>query len=274
MECRKGQVADYDSMVFKSDDSEIYGQILKPDRSFGDNRPCVMIFHGFAGFARFDDIGQALCRAGYVVVIPHHRGAWGSQGKYTISNCVQDAVNLVRYAQSAEFQEKYHTNPGAIFLIGHSMGGNTVLNAAGKCNVRGIILLDPCDIGTMTQTMNQEEMLAFLVDNGLNILKTSGSEAVYQDLAGHAEEYAFPNAAARLNQTAVLLIDAKWGLDESGNLMKNFYAAIQQNPAVPFCAYNTYPCNHGMMGARVRITRDIADFIKTAAREKNEKRSR
>ena len=90
-------VADYDALIFKSGGAEIYGQILKPDRTFGSKRPCVLIFHGFAGFGRFDDVGQALCRAGCVVLIPHHRGAWGSQGKYSISNCVQDAAGLIRY---------------------------------------------------------------------------------------------------------------------------------------------------------------------------------
>ena len=74
-------VSDYDALVFKSEGSEIYGQILIPDRSFGGRRPCVLMFHGFAGFGRFDDIGQSLCRTGCVVLIPHHRGAWGSQGK-------------------------------------------------------------------------------------------------------------------------------------------------------------------------------------------------
>ncbi len=89
-------ISDYDALLFKSEGDEIYGQILKPDSSFGENRPCVLMIHGFAGFARFDDVGQALCRAGCVVLIPHHRGAWGSQGKYSISNCVQDVVNLVK----------------------------------------------------------------------------------------------------------------------------------------------------------------------------------
>ena len=41
-------VSDYDALVFKSGGSEIYGQILIPDRSFGDRRPCVLMFHGFA----------------------------------------------------------------------------------------------------------------------------------------------------------------------------------------------------------------------------------
>lgn len=263
----KEMVSDYDSMVFQSDGLEIYGQILKPAPSCGAKRPVVLFFHGFAGFGRFDDIGQALCRAGCVVIIPHHRGAWGSQGKYTVSNCVRDAVNLVNYVRSPEFQKKYHTDPGRTFLAGHSMGGNTALNAASEVSgVRGIILLDPCDIGSMTQTMKKEQMLEFLVDNGLQILKTDGPEAVYHDLVVHAAKYAFPAVAQRLNGTSVLLIAAEWGLDENGSLMKNFCAAADRNQKIPYRTFKTCRCNHGMMGVRTILTHDMADFIEKCCR--------
>ena len=259
---RKGMVADYDSMVFSSGGAEVYGQILKPDRSYGEGRPCVIIFHGFAGFARFDDIGQALCRSGCVVIIPHHRGAWGSQGKYSVTNCVQDAVNLVRYAQSDGFQRKYHTGPQAVFLVGHSMGGNTVLNAAGQISgVCGIVMLDPCDIGGMTLVTDKKTMIDFLVDNGLNILNTDGGEAVYRDLATHAEAYAYANAVTRLNRTSVLRLDAQWGLDETGERMKSFGDAVKRNKRVPRYIGKIYPCNHGMMGVRTMVSKDISDFI-------------
>jgi len=255
-------VADYESMVFESDGSEIYGQILRPDRSFGPNRPCVMIFHGFAGFARFDDIGQALCRAGCVVVIPHHRGAWGSHGTYSVTHCIEDAANLARYAQSDAFRQKYQTDPKALFLVGHSMGGNTVLNAAGNVTgVRGVVLLDPCDIGTMSRSMTPQVLQNFLVENGLDVLKTEGASAVCRDIADHARAYAFPAAAVRLRDTSVLWIEAKWGLDGSGAYKRAFLDSAARNSAVPFCGERSYPCNHGLMGVRLDVTRDIADFI-------------
>ena len=275
-------VADYDALVFKSGGSEIYGQILKPDRSFGDKRPCVLMFHGFAGFGRFDDVGQALCRAGCVVVIPHHRGAWGSQGKYSVSNCVQDAVGLVRHVKSPDFQAKYHIDPNAVFLLGHSMGGNTVLNAAaevpGKWRalyqkktgtilvgevpfVRGIVLLAPCDIGTMYRQMPKDKMKVFMVENGLEVLRTDGFEAVYADLGRHAEQYAFPNAAKKLYDIDVFLATGEWDTCISNDLLKTFYAAVCGNRTVLLRTSKSYPASHGLMGVRTELSRDIADFI-------------
>ena len=254
--------ADYDALIFKSEGSEIYGQILKPDCSFGGQRPCVLIFHGFAGFGRFDDVGQALCRAGCVVLIPHHRGAWGSQGKYSVSNCVQDAVALVKYVKSPEFQKKYHIDPDAVFLIGHSMGGNTVLNAAvGIPGVRGILMLAPCDIGTMYRQMPKDKMKNFMVENGLEVLRAGGFEAVYADLGRHAEQYAFQNAAKKLKNVRLLLVTGAWDTCISNDLLKVFFEAAQRNKSLPDCSFKSYPAKHGLMGVRTQLTRDIADFI-------------
>ena len=255
-------VSDYDALVFKSEGSEIYGQILKPDRSFGDKRPCVLMFHGFAGFGRFDDIGQALCRIGCVVLIPHHRGAWGSQGKYSVSNCVQDAVGLVKYVKTPEFQKKYGIDPEAVFLIGHSMGGNTVLNAAAEVpGVRGVAMLAPCDIGTMYRQMPKDKMKNFMIENGLNVLRTDGFEAVYADLGRHAEQYTFPNAVKKLKNANLFLVTGACDTCIPNDLLKVFYADARENPALLSCSFRSYPAAHGLMGVRIRLSRDIAEFI-------------
>ena len=257
-----GSIAGLDALIFKSEGSEIYGQLLTPDRAYGENRPCVLFFHGFAGFTRFDEIGQALCRAGCVVLIVHHRGAWGSQGKYTVSNCVRDAVNLIQYVKSAAFRSKYHTSAESVFLVGHSMGGNTVLNAAVlSSGVRGIVMLAPCDIGTVTLKTPKEKMRTFLEENGLGVLKTDGFEAVYADLVRHAAEYAFPTAVRRLQNTSLLLITGELDSCISNDLLKAFYEAARQNKNLSLCLHKSYRAEHGLMGCRVRITRDIADFI-------------
>ena len=254
--------ADYDALVFKSGDAEIYGQILIPDRSFGSGRPCVLMFHGFAGFGRFDDIGQALCRIGCVVVIPHHRGAWGSQGTYSVSHCVQDAAGLIEYVKTPEFQKKYSVDPDAVFLIGHSMGGNTVLNAAAEVpGVRGIVMLAPCDIGIMFRQMKKEDMRKFMIENGLEVLRTDGFDAVYADLGRHADRYAFPNAAKRLKDVRLFLAAGEWDTCISNDLLKTFYEAARENGSLPSCSFRSYPARHGLMGVRTKLSRDIADFI-------------
>ena len=93
------------------------------DRIDGYEEPCAIICHGFAGFTRWDDVAHDLCRAGIVVIIPHHRGAWGSEGDYLVTGCIRDAEELAKWASSAAFVHQYGTDASAVYLIGHSMGG-------------------------------------------------------------------------------------------------------------------------------------------------------
>ena len=123
---------DYATLDFVSNGSHIYGEIMWPSGTFAKPHPCVIMLHGFPGTARNDDISHALCRIGCVVIVPHNRGAWGSQGKYLITNCIEDAQNLAEYAHSLEFTQKYNVDLSQIFLLGHSMGANSALNAGRK----------------------------------------------------------------------------------------------------------------------------------------------
>lgn len=265
--CDPEGISDIDALVFKSEGAEIYGEILKPDQSFGANRPCAIFFHGFAGFTRFDDIAQALCRSGCVVLIVHHRGAWGSQGKYTITNCIQDAVGLVKYVKTAEFTRQHRTNADSVYLVGHSMGGNTVLNAAVQTpGVKGIVMLAPGDIGTIAKQISKSDMHDFLIDNGFDVLKTDGFDVVYNDLIKNAATYSFPNAAGKLKNTAILLITGQLDTCIPNDLVTAFYDAVGKNKTVPLCTYKSYKCKHSLMGVRVRISRDIADFILQTAK--------
>jgi len=109
--------ANYTGLDVISHGFHIYGQLMWPDSSF-KNRPVVILFHGFPGCARNDDLAHALCRIGCVVLTPHFRGAWGSEGKYLVSNGIEDAVSLFDYVRSDDFCRKYDIDKSKVFLRG------------------------------------------------------------------------------------------------------------------------------------------------------------
>lgn len=265
----ENDVSGYDALVFNSGSSFIYGQILKPDGAWGGNRPCVIMFHGFAGFGRFDDVAQALCRAGCVVIIPHHRGAWGSEGYYSFTNCIEDAVNLANYARSEEFAERYCTDPDAIFLLGHSMGGNTSINAAARLDfIKGIILLAPCDISAIYKASSDESLMNFLVDNGGEILHSRGLDCIFADVKDNADKMLFTANAEKICKMNVFLaagrrddvcppeLTAEPLMNE---LEKYKTGAIRIN--------RLYDADHSLMAVRVKLTYEIANFINAALNE-------
>lgn len=94
---------DYTTLDFVSNGSHIYGEIMWPSSNIEKPHPCVIMLHGFPGTARNDDISHALCRIGCVVIVPHNRGAWGSEGKYTITHCIEKPRSVPVFPRSKTF---------------------------------------------------------------------------------------------------------------------------------------------------------------------------
>lgn len=249
-----------EALVFRSGGDDIYGQILRPNAAFGSKRPVVIFAHGFAGFTRMDDVAQALCRAGCVALVPHHRGAWGSQGWYTVANVIDDIVNLVDHVTAEAFVREYRIDSGAVFLCGYSMGGNTVLQAAiRRPQVRGVILQAPCDIAHCMRSVEKSRAFKFLVDNGLDVLRTDGAEALYREIMDRADELAFTSVVPKMKGQNILLATGDYDHVVPSAPLDGFWAALGTNDAVRM--RRRYPTSHGFMGVRVAFAKDIADFI-------------
>jgi len=249
-----------DALIFDSDGSAIYGQVLVPSSQSGGQRPCAILCHGFAGFTRWDDVAHDLCRAGIIVVIPHHRGAWGSEGEYTITGCIRDAESLANWAMGADFAAKYGADTNAVYLIGHSMGGNSVVNAAARVpGVKGVALIAPCDVGYMASTIPKDRMLAFLRGEGLAVLRRASDDAVVDDVYVNAATMRFANAAKSLNGKKVFLATGAYEKVVPNEPLDEFWAALPED--VGRHERMTYRCGHSMMGCRRELAAALADFI-------------
>ena len=260
----EAEISRSEALVFRSGGDRIYGQVLRPNVAFGKGRPIVIFCHGFAGFTRMDDVAQALCRAGCVALVPHHRGAWGSEGKYTVANIIDDAVNLVDYVSTEGFTAKYGTDPKLVFLCGYSMGGNTALHAALlRPKVRGVILQAPCDIAYCMRSVSKAEAFKFLSDNGLEVLRTDGAEALYGEIMSAADRLSFRSAAEKMTDRNVMLALGRYDHVVPLKPIDVFWSALSGNAAVR--VRKDYPTSHGFMGVRVAFAADIADFILAAA---------
>jgi pimeloyl-ACP methyl ester carboxylesterase len=88
-----------------------------------DPHPTVLFLHGLPGFEQNGDVAQTLRRSGWNVLIFHYRGAWGSGGTFSFSNCVDDVHAALEYLRTPENVTKLGVDPRRLALIGHSMGG-------------------------------------------------------------------------------------------------------------------------------------------------------
>ena len=255
-----------EALVFKSEGSMIYGQVLVPSAKFAGTRPCVIFCHGFAGFTRWDDVAHDLCRSGIAVVIPHHRGAWGSEGEYTVSGCIRDAENLARWTMDAETAMKYGFDTNAVYLVGHSMGGNSVVNAAARLKeVRGVALVAPCDIGFMAQQMSRETLKSFLIGEGMHVLRRASDDSIVDDIISNAAEMRFAKAAKALGSKKVFLVTAEYDRTVPTKPLDEFWATLGES--IPK-RRQVYRAGHSLMGARLTFAADLKDFILDTAAQK------
>lgn len=253
---------DYTSLDFVSNGSHIYGEIMWPSQVFPKPHPCVIMLHGYPGSARNDDISHALCRAGCVVLVPHHRGAWGSQGKYLVTHCVEDAYNLAQYAHSEEFAGKYNVDVNNIYLLGHSMGGNSALNAGKKIEwIRGMIMLAPYD-PTVRLHEGKEVYLKALLNEG-KILNSDGTDAIYDDILKNQEELNYENAAPKVLDKNILIFAAKYdSVSINEKMILPLWNKLKSSePKNNVQRLIEYPTEHGLLGRRISVIKEIGKFI-------------
>lgn len=252
---------DYTTLDFVSNGSHIYGEIMWPSSDFPKPHPCVIMMHGFPGTARNDDISHALCRIGCVVIVPHNRGAWGSQGKYLITNCIEDAKNLAEYAHSDEFVQKYNIDKNSIFLLGHSMGANSSLNAGKKIPwIKGIIMLTPYD-PTRYLNRNKESYFRSLLEEG-KILQSDGAEAIYEDVVVNKDEICHVNAFEQVKDKNILIFSGTYdSVSPINEMVLPLWQKLAAHKTQAIQKLVEYPTEHGLLGRRISMIQEIAKFI-------------
>ncbi|HEY3809693.1 MAG TPA: alpha/beta fold hydrolase [Steroidobacteraceae bacterium] len=138
------------SMQFRSHGALLNGLVYRP--SGNGPHPTVVMFHGLPGNETNMDLAQVLSRAGWTVVTFHYTGSWGSGGRFTLRNGVDDAAALLRHMRQPDIAQAWGVDPDHVLLIGHSYGGYVAARAAAEQpGVIGLVLMAPWDISFDTR---------------------------------------------------------------------------------------------------------------------------
>jgi pimeloyl-ACP methyl ester carboxylesterase len=82
---------DISSVHIKSQGKTLFGRIFSPAlESASSKAPGVFMLHGIPGTEQNFDVAYALRDAGFVCLLWHYRGCWGSQGSYSIDGLPLD----------------------------------------------------------------------------------------------------------------------------------------------------------------------------------------
>jgi len=243
----------------------IYGYLLTPDRRIEGPYPTIIMSHGFPGYTTNNDLELAFMRMGCVVIHMNHRGAWGSGGNYLFTNLKEDLIAISKWAHNAAIADQYGIDVENIFLVGHSMGGQTVLNAAKDLPfIKGVAAMAAYDIGAAFR-YNMEKDLFLMIETEGQCLKMSSASEVYENALINQQELSVLNRYEELLNRNVLLVEAAFDtiappekmLRPLAKKLKEFGGNVQ---------YETINSNHSFIGQRMKLTRTVGEWIEQTLR--------
>jgi len=170
--------------------------------------PTVVLLHGLPGNERNLDVAQNLRRGGYNVVYFNYRGSWGSEGKYSFPNNLEDTEAVINYITDSLNRGRLKVDTARIALIGHSMGaGVALLNGINNRNIKavaGISVFNPYTVlqGNSTAA-NLLQLREYILTLGM--LNTE-AEAFLREMVTHLNEYNIEQMVAT-TQKPLLVID-------------------------------------------------------------------
>jgi len=243
----------------------LYGYLLSPDKRIDKPYPTVIMSHGFPGYTTNNDLELALMRAGCVVIHMNHRGAWGSEGDYLFTNLKDDLISIAKWARNPAVAERYGIDVDNIFLVGHSMGGQSVLNAAKELPfIRGVAALAAYDIGGAF-SYNMEKEFFLMIETEGQCLKMKSAAEVYENAYLHRNELGVTNSFEKLAKHDILFVEAELDtVAPADRMMRPLYDSLKSLSAN--VTYDKIRSTHSFAGQRMKLTKIVAEWIEKEVR--------
>jgi uncharacterized protein len=225
--------------------------------------PVVILLHGFPGNERNLDLAQAIRRTGTNVLFFNYRGAWGSGGRFSFANSLDDVAAAVHFARSAESVRQYHSDPERVVLLGHSMGGwLAILGAAADSSIKCAGALDYWNVGSdgrLLRADKREDSLFTAYADWLTArggpLRGDSGRTLTSEIKEHAEAWDVDNSAKTLRTRPVLLISTT-----VNPYRATFTAALESAGARKVTAVN-WKSDHSFSALRIKLARTVVEWL-------------
>lgn len=120
--------------------------------------PTVVLLHGFPGNEKNLDLAQSIRRSGFNVVFFHYRGAWGSEGTFSLLQLDDDALAVLSYLRRPEVAQRLRVDVNKLSFMGHSMGGFAALSAGHlDKNLVCVGAMAPANFAVYTAAINAKD---------------------------------------------------------------------------------------------------------------------
>lgn len=218
--------------------------------------PTLVLLHGYPGNERNLDLAQVVRSKGWNVIYFDYRGSWGSQGKFSFENAVEDVVNVVGFCEKN--QNEFQIDTSNIVLFGHSMGGWVGLKAIQRLpTVKKGFFLSTWDIAAdLKNVKTPQELKAMVSDPKAGIsyfVLNTPVEEIFKPVLAKPNRYDLVNDAKTLADKQIIMLD-----EHSHN--KAIADAIRGLNRV-FFDYQIWKTDHGFTNKRVSLMNIVLLFL-------------
>jgi len=241
-------------LFIPSANSQLAGMIYRPNGN--EKHPTLILLHGFPGNERNLDLAQVVRAHGWNVIYFNYRGSWGSQGKFSFKNCVEDVSNVVAFCN--KYQDSLKIDTSNIVLFGHSMGAWVCLKALERLpQIKKGFALSTWNIYGDLKTIPSEKQLIELAKNPnifpnyfvlnsttLDILLPAFKEISYYKLATEAKF---------LKNKQIIMLDEHERNKEIADSIKGMNLS--------FFNYQVWETDHGFTNKRVSLMNKLISLL-------------
>ena len=246
-------------LAIPSHDAVMFGVFYRA--AGGDPHPTVLFLHGLPGFEQNGDLAQTLRRAGWNVLIFHYRGAWGSGGTFSFSNCIDDVHAALEYLRTPENVAKLGVDPHRLALIGHSMGGFLAgIGAQRDESVLGAALVSAWNPGVFatrpSPQLDTQQLEEFRGDVGP--LSGTTPEALLDEAKRNAAAWDLVAHANLWNSRPVLVVESDDFLHTDDVAIAS---AVRKLPSGQITEVQM-PTDHGYSDHRIALAATLLGWLK------------
>mgnify|MGYP006185055085 CR=1 FL=1 len=241
-------------LFIPSGNSQIAGLIYNANGL--QKHPTLLLLHGYPGNERNLDIAQVVRSRGWNVIYFDYRGSWGSQGKFSFKNCVEDVVNVVSFCN--KYQDSLKIDTSNIVLFGHSMGGWVCLKALQELpTIKKGFALSTWDIAKdFKNVSNEKEMLSIANDPNIVgkyfVLNTSLKD-LYTPVLQDKTYFNLLNDAKSLGDKQIIMIDEH---EKNSQLAEK----IKESNKLYF-DYSVWQTDHSFTNKRASLINKVLAFL-------------
>jgi len=169
----------------------------------------IILVAGYPGNDNNFDLAQALRRNGKNVIHFNHRGAWGSQGQYTYSSCLEDIDKVIEYLTQTSVAKELRIDTSQITLIGRSYGGGVALIQGSQNQyVKKIIAISSVNYGAiMNNYDNLTELGGFKKYMKKQVMINTDIDVFLQEMLDKKEAFNILAFAKFLKNKQVLILE-------------------------------------------------------------------